>query len=50
MLELNAIPGLSDTSLFPMAAEAAGFEFPQLVDRILESARERPTTEATLPA
>ena len=24
VLEVNAIPGLTDTSLFPMAAEAAG--------------------------
>src|SRR5262245_40448461 len=47
VLEVNAIPGLTDTSLFPMAAEAAGIDFTRLVDRILTSARERP---ATLPA
>jgi D-alanine-D-alanine ligase len=41
VLEVNAIPGLTDTSLFPMAAEAAGIEFTQLVERILESARQR---------
>jgi D-alanine-D-alanine ligase len=50
VLEVNAIPGLTDTSLFPMAAEAAGIDFTQLVERILSSARERPATEATLPA
>jgi D-alanine-D-alanine ligase len=50
VLEVNAIPGLTDTSLFPMAAEAAGIDFTQLVERILASARERPATEATLPA
>jgi D-alanine-D-alanine ligase len=50
VLEVNAIPGLTDTSLFPMAAEAAGIGFTQLVERILSSARERPPTEATLPA
>ena len=50
VLEVNAIPGLTDTSLFPMAAEAAGIDFTQLVDRILTSARERPATGATLPA
>jgi D-alanine-D-alanine ligase len=50
VLEVNAIPGLTDTSLFPMAAEAAGIGFPELVGRILESARARPTTEATLRA
>ncbi|HEY7266914.1 MAG TPA: D-alanine--D-alanine ligase [Solirubrobacterales bacterium] len=50
VLEVNAIPGLTDTSLFPMAAEAAGIDFNGLVERILESARERPASEATLPA
>jgi D-alanine-D-alanine ligase len=50
VLEVNAIPGLTDTSLFPMAAEAAGIDFVQLVERILASARERPASEATLPA
>jgi D-alanine-D-alanine ligase len=50
VLEVNAIPGLTDTSLFPMAAEAAGIDFTQLVGRILASARVRPASEATLPA
>jgi D-alanine-D-alanine ligase len=50
VLEVNAIPGLTDTSLFPMAAEAAGIGFTELVERILASARERPASEATLPA
>jgi D-alanine-D-alanine ligase len=48
VLEVNAIPGLTDTSLFPMAAEAAGIDFTQLVGRILASARERPASERTL--
>jgi D-alanine-D-alanine ligase len=38
VLEVNAIPGLTDTSLFPMAAEAAGIEFGELVSRIIELA------------
>jgi D-alanine-D-alanine ligase len=50
VLEVNAIPGLTDTSLFPMAAEAAGIGFAELIERILSLARERPATEATLPA
>ena len=50
VLEVNAIPGLTDTSLFPMAAEAAGIDFASLVERIVASARERPASEATLPA
>jgi D-alanine-D-alanine ligase len=38
VLEVNAIPGLTDTSLLPMAAEAAGLGFEALVERILELA------------
>ncbi len=41
VLEVNAIPGLTDTSLLPQAAEAAGLEFEQLVERVLELALER---------
>ncbi|MGD0981935.1 MAG: D-alanine--D-alanine ligase [Solirubrobacteraceae bacterium] len=41
ILELNPIPGLTETSLLPQAADAAGIEFDQLVERILESARAR---------
>jgi len=50
VLEVNAIPGLTDTSLFPMAAEAAGIDFAQLVARILATPQTRPANEATLPA
>ena len=38
VLEANAIPGLTDTSLFPMAADAAGVSFEELVARIVELA------------
>ncbi len=38
ILEANAIPGLTDTSLLPQAAEAAGLSFEQLVERILDLA------------
>ena len=41
VLEANAIPGLTDTSLFPMAADAAGIGFEELVSRIIELAVER---------
>ena len=44
VLEVNAIPGLTDTSLFPMAAEAAGMSFEDLCGRILELAVERAGT------
>jgi D-alanine-D-alanine ligase len=40
VLEVNAIPGLTDTSLLPQAAEAAGLSFEALVERILELALE----------
>ncbi|GAC1315949.1 MAG: D-alanine--D-alanine ligase [Thermoleophilaceae bacterium] len=38
VLEANAIPGLTETSLLPQAAEAGGFDFDSLVARILELA------------
>lgn len=38
VLEANAIPGLTDTSLLPQAAEAAGLSFEDLVERILDLA------------
>jgi D-alanine-D-alanine ligase len=41
VLEANAIPGLTDTSLLPMAAEAAGLSFEELCGRIVELALER---------
>jgi D-alanine-D-alanine ligase len=40
VLEVNAIPGLTDTSLLPQAAEVAGMSFEQLVERILDLALE----------
>jgi D-alanine-D-alanine ligase len=38
LLEANAIPGLTDTSLLPQAAEAGGLSFEELVERILDLA------------
>jgi D-alanine-D-alanine ligase len=35
VLELNPIPGLTETSLLPQAAEAAGIGFDELIERIL---------------
>ncbi len=40
VIEANAIPGLTETSLLPQAAEAAGVGFDALVGRILELARD----------
>jgi D-alanine-D-alanine ligase len=39
VLEANPIPGLTDTSLLPQAAEAAGIGFDSLVERLLELSR-----------
>ena len=39
VLEVNAVPGLTETSLLPLAADAAGIPFDALVERILELAR-----------
>jgi D-alanine-D-alanine ligase len=36
VLEANPIPGLTETSLLPQAAEAAGVTFDELVERIVE--------------
>ncbi|VVM05754.1 D-alanine-D-alanine ligase [Methylacidimicrobium cyclopophantes] len=35
VIEVNTIPGMTETSLFPKAARAAGLEFPQLCEKIL---------------
>lgn len=37
VLEVNNVPGMTDTSLLPMAASAAGMTFAQLVARMLPS-------------
>ncbi len=44
VLEANTIPGLTDTSLLPQAAEAAGIEFDALIDRIVTLALEGATS------
>jgi D-alanine-D-alanine ligase len=38
VLEVNAIPGLTETSLLPQAADAAGIGFDELIGRIVEMA------------
>jgi D-alanine-D-alanine ligase len=40
LLELNSVPGMTDHSLVPMAARAAGLSFDDLVWRILETSLE----------
>ncbi len=41
VLELNTIPGLTETSLFPMAAAHAGVDFTDLIGKIIEAALKR---------
>lgn len=43
ILEINAVPGMTETSLLPQAAEAAGISFHQLVERLLQLALARGT-------
>lgn len=38
VLEANTVPGLTETSLLPMAADAAGIGFDDLVQRLLDQA------------
>ena len=38
VIEVNTVPGMTETSLLPQAAEAAGIDFIMLIDRILQGA------------
>ncbi len=38
VIEINTVPGMTETSLLPQAAEAAGLDFVTLIDRILQGA------------
>lgn len=41
VLEINTIPGMTNLSLFPDAARAAGYDFPELVAYMVELALEK---------
>ena len=41
LLEVNTMPGMTPTSLYPDGARALGLEFPQLLDRLVCSALDR---------
>ncbi len=41
LLETNTIPGMTGTSLFPLAARAAGMDFSALLDRLIDLALEK---------
>ena len=42
LLETNTIPGMTRTSLLPLAAKTAGVSFSQLLDRLINLALEKP--------
>lgn len=44
LLEVNAIPGMTPTSLYPDGAGAAGLDFPALLNALIESAIRRGAT------
>ena len=41
LLEINTLPGMTETSLFPEAAAVAGYDFPDLCDGLVRQAAER---------
>ncbi len=41
VLETNTVPGLTDQSLFPKAADIAGYDMPHLVRLLVETALKR---------
>ncbi len=46
VLEINTVPGMTETSLLPMAAAEAGIAYDRLVERILQSALKRRSRRA----
>jgi D-alanine-D-alanine ligase len=46
VLELNSLPGMTKTSLFPEAAAVSGIPFPALCDRLVRKAAARPRRRA----
>jgi D-alanine-D-alanine ligase len=52
VLEVNTLPGMTETSLLPKAAAAAGLSYPQLCQRMVELAlrRTRHSSEYRKPA
>lgn len=46
VLEINTVPGMTETSLLPMAAAQVGITYDDLVERILQSALDRASRSA----
>lgn len=49
VLETNTIPGMTETSLVPLAARTAGMSFSQLVDRLIALCLERRAPQGSSP-
>jgi D-alanine-D-alanine ligase len=49
VLEVNVVPGMTETSLLPQAADVAGIGFDELVERMLQSAFTRRSPARTAP-
>ncbi len=55
VLEINTAPGMTETSLLPLAAARAGMDYDELTEQILESAlvraarSTRPSGEGSIP-
>ena len=41
LLEINTLPGMTETSLFPMAAKAIDLNFEDLIDKIIKLSLEK---------
>ncbi|MFI6349808.1 D-alanine--D-alanine ligase family protein [Streptomyces sp. NPDC050560] len=41
--EINTMPGFTPISMYPRMWQAAGLDYPQLVDRLIQAALDRPT-------
>lgn len=49
VLEVNTLPGMTETSLFPKAAAAAGIAYPELCQRMIDLAVKRARVESAAP-
>jgi D-alanine-D-alanine ligase len=49
LLELNSLPGMTEVSLYPEAARAAGMSFPDLVDHLVRRAATRGARSGGIP-
>ena len=46
--EINTIPGFTETSVYAKLFEASGVTYPELLDRLIDAALERPREQQHL--